>query len=1220
MFNPNHINAYLQRFRFQHQHGLRVLVIGFCVLTAGVLFFGAILAHGQIDLADAPMFTKMNPPPTNLMILQDDSGSMTFEILFRGGYDGQFPNPDRSTTEGFCYVFDDMGDGYNIDDDWRHMGEEDRFYWRSQWHEVNVIYYNPNSVYEPWPDHANQSFLPADVDTPLVHPLKTNTLDLDEESFTVGIDNDGDWDADEDLEIAWAHYFVKSTDGNVYLVVLKSGAISYYTFKTDLGVEPNDKIEVVARESSPPADIMRSYAEDRQNFANWFSYHRRREFVAKAGIAEVLVELDGVRVGILGINNRVIVPLKPVKAAIGGEYKDEIDSLLETFYAYRSSGGTPLRRGLERVGEYFRVNDGNLQGQSGDAPYAADGGECQQSFTIVVTDGYYSDDDHDSVGNADGDTDNEPWGGSKQPYTDSYSDTLADIAMHYYATDLIPTMDDKVPTNRWDKAPYQHMVTFGVAFGVSGTLIVEDYEDDRTSEHYMKYITKKEAPREYGPYVVWPEVTGSRQPQSIDDLWHATVNGRGVFVQAGQPQKLKEGLLQIIKDIKERQPTSVASVSVNGDYLFGKIGPDVLIFQGSYSYIDDEWIGEVSAYRIDQTTGQVITDPPAWLASEKLQTKDWDTRNILTYNGSTSGLVFAYSNLSVEQKGKLGSDGTSGSPADLTAQNIANFIRGKDLASSGNRRFMLGDIVHSSPVFIDDVVYVGANDGLLHAFRAIDGVELFAYVPNLVFDHLSELADPDYEHNFYVDLTPTVKKGEKLLGGSGSEAILVGGLGKGGKGYFALDITSPNSMMADDVLWEFPKETADQADKDDMGYSFSKPVVVRSYDAAHPWIVIFGNGYNSVNGDSVLYILDAKTGDLIKKLEAGNGTDNGLSSPIAVDVDFDDIVDFVYAGDLQGNLWKIDLTSTNGSEWEVAYKDGAIAVPLFTAIDPDGIRQPITSKPDVMFHPEQHGLIVCFGTGKFLGISDFSSGQTQTIYGIWDYGDRAFVPPIGWSEDDNAEYLGAFRDPEAATLLSHQPAPVKLLKQVASEVKDGVGENEVILRILTANKPQWITTPDPDDPDPRVQLPDPAGAVPNDAGWYLDLGVYAGERVVSDVLLRDGILIVIGFIPEENRCGAGGESVFMELNAFTGGQLAGVQFDINDDGEVGEDDYVEIDEDGTKVPPSGIKLAGNIQPPAIIKLNEKTEKKYLSSSGGGIVEISERTAKIGIAYWMEIRQ
>ncbi|MEE9537536.1 MAG: PilC/PilY family type IV pilus protein [Desulfobacterales bacterium] len=1201
MFNHNDVTSYLQRLR--HQHWLQVLVIEFCVLTAGVLFFGAMLAHGEVDLADAPMFTKINPPPTNLMILQDDSGSMTYEILVRGEYDGKFPNPDRSDTEGFCYVFDNMGDGYNYTDPGRHMEEAGREYWRSQWYEINVVYYNPNIVYEPWPSHAGQTFLPADTNKPLVHPLPKytkNTLDLDEKALKVG-----------KVTIPWAHYFVRAANTTVYLVIMdgKGKANKYYTFTTDDGIAPNDKITSVTP-ADPPPDIARVYAEDRQNFANWFSYHRRREFVAKAAIARVLKELDGVRVGILGINNRVIVPLKPVKAVIDGEYKDEVDVIIDFLYDYRSSGGTPLKQGLEKVGEYFQVNDGNLEGQKGDAPYPAEGGACQQSFTIVVTDGYYSDTSHTSVGNADGDKDNAGWGGGIQPYTDAYKDTLADIAMYYYATDLSPDaedlpkgdgFEDLLPTNKWDGAAHQHMVTFAVAFGVSGTLNPDDYEDDRTSANYMKSITD-------GDYVVWPEVPGDRQPESIDDLWHATVNGRGVFVNAGEPQKLVEGLLQIIKDIQERQPTSGASVSVNGDWLFGKIGPDVLIFQGSYSYIDDEWAGEVSAYRLDEISGQVITDPPEWLASEKLQAKAWDTRNILTYNGSTSGLPFTYADLTDEHKLKLGVD----------AESVVNFIRGKDPDSSGNRSNMLGDIVHSSPVFIDDAVYVGANDGMLHAFKASDGTELFGYVPYLVFDQLKDLADPDYEHSFYVDLTPTVKKGEKLLADSGDQTILVGGLGKGGKGYFALDITNPHAMSKDQVLWEFPRKDIAMADVEDMGYSYSKPVVVRSYNTAHPWIVIFGNGYNSSpDGNSVLFILDAKTGEVIQRIPAGTGPNNGLSSPIAVDVDFDDIVDFIYAGDLRGNLWKFDLTSTKDSEWEVAYKDGVAGVPLFTAIDPDGNRQPITSKPDVMFHPEQHGLIVCFGTGKFLGTDDFSNIQLQTIYGIWDYGDRAFQPGDGWSEDDNKEYLGAF-NPEATAQLSNQPATVKLLKQVASEVKVGSGEDEVIVRVLTDEEPKWETTPDP-SPD---QLPNPSHLVPNDAGWYLDLDVYTGERVISDVIIRDGILIVIGFIPEQTFCGAGGESVFMELNAFTGGQLAGVNFDIHDDESVGEDDYVEIEVGGNmiKVPPSGIKLAGNIQPPAIIKLNDKTEKKYLSSSGGGIVEITERAVKTGIAYWMEIRQ
>jgi hypothetical protein len=134
MFNQDDIDSYLQRFGYKHW--LRVLAIGVCILTAGILFFGAMLAHGEVDLAEAPMFTKINPPATNLMILLDDSGSMTFEILFKGGYDGQFPNPDPETsdTQGFCYVFDNMGDGYNINQSWRQMDAETRKYWRSQWH------------------------------------------------------------------------------------------------------------------------------------------------------------------------------------------------------------------------------------------------------------------------------------------------------------------------------------------------------------------------------------------------------------------------------------------------------------------------------------------------------------------------------------------------------------------------------------------------------------------------------------------------------------------------------------------------------------------------------------------------------------------------------------------------------------------------------------------------------------------------------------------------------------------------------------------------------------------------------------------------------------------------------------------------------------------------------------------------------------------------------
>lgn len=1206
MFTFKHTNSDLKDIRY-HQIG-RLQLIGLCGLMAIILIFSASPACAVVELADAPLLTKVNPPPANLMIVQDDSGSMTYEILIKGKYDGQFPNPDSSETEGYCYVFDDMGDGYNYAEDWRYLGEEGRKYWRSQWHAVNAIYYNPALTYEPWPDYSGNTFLEADTEKPLVHPLQNKTLDLDKTAFKVG-----------KIAIPWAHYFVQSIDGRVYLVIMdKNDEVNkYYSFTTDGGSEPLDRIETLTPVNDPPADIDRNYDTDRQNFANWFTYHRRREFVAKAAIARVLSnpDLTEVRMGIFGINKKVIVPLKPVRAVIGNEFKDETDSLLKSLYAYISRGGTPLKQGLQKIGEYYQKNDGNLEGVKGDAPYPSEGGACQQSFTLVVTDGYYSDESHAFEGNTDGDG-SDPygeWGGGSVPFGDNFKDTLADTALHFYAQDLLPKVEDQVPSNRWDQAGHQHMVTFAVAFGVSGTLNPEDYEDDRTNPNYMKYITRKDEPREYGDYVAWPQVTGNRQPESIDDLWHATVNGRGVFVNAGEPQKLVEGLQQIIKDIKGRQPTSVALVSVNGDRLFGKIGPDVFIFQSSYSYVDYLWFGDVKAYRTNPATGEVIEDPIEWSAAAQLQNTSWQTRHILAFDGDASGQLFEFDYLTTDQKEKLGQD----------AEETVNFIRGRDPASGDNRINMLGDVVHSSPVFFEDVVYFGANDGMLHAHRAKDGSELFAYVPYLVFDNLKELADPDYDHKFYVDSTPTVQKGANLLGTGTNQTILVSGLGAGGRGYFALNVTQPENMTKDKVLWEFPNKDTAEDDRNDMGYSFSKPVVVRSYSKTYPWIVIVGNGYNSQNGNSVLFILDAVSGAVIRKIEAGTGPDNGLSSPIAVDIDFDDVVDFVYAGDLEGNLWKFDLISDSTPKWAVAFTDGGQPAALFSATDPYGNPQPITTRPDVMFHPEKHGLMVCFGTGKMLASSDLTDTQIHTIYGIWDYGDTIFQAPHSWSPDDDSEFVGRFvsrsTNPDVQKLSNpYLSEKVKLLKQTASDFDVDTTAGKMTVRILTAKEPVWETR---SDPDGGGQLPDPAAALVNDVGWYLDLDVSAGERIISDVILRDGILIAIGFIPSQADCSSGGESVFMELNAFTGGTIAAIQFDLNEDAIVDQEDLAEVEIDGKRVnlAPSGKKLAGLVQSPAIIQLNATIEKKYLSSSSGGIVEITERTANTGIAYWMEIR-
>jgi type IV pilus assembly protein PilY1 len=556
-----------------------------------------------------------------------------------------------------------------------------------------------------------------------------------------------------------------------------------------------------------------------------------------------------------------------------------------------------------------------------------------------------------------------------------------------------------------------------------------------------------------------------------------------------------------------------------------------------------------------------------------------------------------------------------------------------------------------------------------------------------------------------VDQTPVVKKGVNL--GGTTSTMLVGGLGKGGKGYYALDVTDHDliineSILADRVLWEYPRtgpaavitgatnsspivvtaaghgfasgdtvtitgvegNTAANGswtvtdigtdtfslggsngnggyiccgvarykdpDADDLGYSFAKPAVVASNDAGR-WIVLFGNGYNSMNSHAVLFIVDAATGDLLKKIDTGVGNCNGLSSPVAIDVNDDGRVDFAYAGDLKGNLWKFDLTG-DVSHWGVAFNDGTDPRPLFQA--KDGLNpQPITTKPDVMLHCAKDGLMVIFGTGRYLGDYDYQNYKTQTVYGIWDFSQN----------EDPGEYLGSF-ERGATPMLSNQPESVKLLRQTevggAFFAPDGTP-----LRVLTDNpatdgdpvEEQWKTTSLDSmgltcsyiegagqvacDPNVVGTTPDPTEY----AGWYFDLPD-SGERMVSDLMIRDSKVIYIGFVPELSPCGTGGNSWVMEQDACTGGRLTQAQFDINGDGMVDSRDMVTMtvyDAEGNPieiaVAPTGMQYPGRLLPPAILRTGRE-EIKYFSTNVGNIVTMRELAPPLGIIYWMELMQ
>ena len=1144
--------------------------------TIRVSFVSVLPSTSCVDILDSPLSSQLQPAPANVMFILDDSGSMDWEMM-TGESNGIF-NVD---SYDFAYVYN-MGDNKDSSTGTDELSGEYKRFWKSQFYIYNKMYYNPTTTYDPWPNKTNASPTAARSNP----QSSTYTLNLTSEYTSDG------W-----LSFKNAHYYVwydadgdgnwidESDPGNdadpneIYLVNLEGngsiGTIRYYRWN---GEGPRVSDSEVTPVAVPPAGIVprnanntvRTYAEELQNFANWFSYYRRREYAAKAAVANVVSKMQGVQVGYLSIQERLKQTV--LKVRVG----DNSAILLNRLYDnYNSEGGTPLRAGLNNVGRYYDKDDGETGGL-GNSPYAseADGGACQQSFAILMTDGFYNG-SAPNVGNQDG--------SQGAPFADTYSNTLADLAMKYYKEDLADTIANEIPTSFIDTATHQHMITYTVSFGVTGTLNPADFD----------LYNSDPADR---VYPVWPNPS-SGNSEKIDDMWHASVNGRGLFLNASNPEELVNSLISVMQNIDSRT-VSDASVSVNGEELQA----GTTIFQSSYS--SDGWVGDVKAYHINQTTGEVLRDTPVWSAADMLEDQDWDERNIATFDGA-SGVPFLYDRLSAAQQA-------------LITEDKVDYIRGDsslELQNGGsfrNRYTRLGDIVHSAPLYQDDVLYVGGNDGMLHAFSAATGTELFAYVPNLVFNNLNRLPEFPQTHKFFVDLTPFASR-------VGDRTYLVGGLGKGGQGYYMLDITAPATNTQETsnswVKWEYPDAATPVDEREDLGYSFSKAFIVRSNDttiSGNGWVVIFGNGYNSANGHAVLFVLNAMTGELIKTIDTGVNSCNGLSTPLPVDVDGDLRVDYVYAGDLKGNLWKFDFKSPANSGWTVAYKDGTTPMPLFQAKDTNGFTQPITSKPDAMKHCSKHGYMVIFGTGRYLGSIDFTDAGSQSVYGIWDYGD----------DDDDTEYLGTFNRPG----LSNQPESVKLLAQTQADWRTINGNT---YRTLTDNTANWETVADiTSDQQPNPGSETPGASV--DAGWYFDLPINQGsaghERVVSDVIIRSGNVIVTSFRPNnDSPCSAGGSSIVHELNACTGGRLTEAQFDINNDNLIDDDDMINIGtpENPNWVPPTGLDIPGQLFRPVIVIMPRTTgpdiEAKYFSSTSGAIPIVREKAEQHGIFYWREIQ-
>jgi len=360
-----------------------------------------------------------------------------------------------------------------------------------------------------------------------------------------------------------------------------------------------------------------------------------------------------------------------------------------------------------------------------------------------------------------------------------------------------------------------------------------------------------------------------------------------------------------------------------------------------------------------------------WNAADLLDARTYTDRKVVTFDGTT-GVELSWANLSSAQQDAVSLD------AALGAQ-IIDYMRGdtaNEVANGGtlrNRTSVLGPIVHSQLVLHNNNIYVGANDGLLHVFSATDGTEKWAYLPSMLLKETSLYADATNATLKYM-VDGSIGIGSSTINGSAGK-LLAGSLGAGGQGLFALDVTAdPTSVSAaaGKVLWEVTPSDTGYAN---LGYTYSRPVVTKVHSSSGSVdAVIVGNGYaNTGNGHASLLVIDASDGSLIKELDVQpTATDvfNGLSSPAVNDTDNDGVVDIVYAGDLEGTLWKFDLSDDSSSNWSSSalYATG----------------QAITTAPAVSLHPHG-GYMVNFATGRILNDTDDADSSTVfAAYGIWD--------------------------------------------------------------------------------------------------------------------------------------------------------------------------------------------------------------------------------------------
>ncbi|WP_426161975.1 pilus assembly protein [Pseudoduganella sp. R-32] len=869
-----------------------------------------------------------------------------------------------------------------------------------------------------------------------------------------------------------------------------------YSNWSRVDITPSTKFPAKAAGRTDCAGNICTYQEEMANFATWYAWYRTRTQMTKSAIGQAFKDVRGTpvatdpddsaylhaRIGLTTINNPIALDIANFDAAQKEKFYTDL-------YSFDPLGGTPLRNSLDSLGKMYK---GTSTRYKDPVQYS-----CQKNFTILATDGYWND-SYNGVADTDGAA------GVTLPSRDALQtpNTLADVAYYYYHNDLRTSCSSSdVCTNNVapsganadvdDVAQHQHMTTFTIGLGVDGTLTYDpNYKTSNSGDYFniKQGVTK------------WPAPSGNA-PETIDDLWHAAVNGRGTYFSTKDPAALEGGLRKALRSIDSVTGNGAAAATSALQPTAG----DNFIYVATYRTV--KWDGDVSGYSLDLSTGAVSKDP-FWQAEPLLRNKiaatgDSDTRVIYTADGTTrtlfstgkGGLTAAQLALFDTNRLSQASTWSSTQKTAATAASLVNYLRGQDrnedqerVLTYGayerlyrDREKALGDIVHAQPIYVkappfnfdDDgyqefkaakadrlpTLYTSANDGMLHAFDGESGQERWAYVPPMVLPNMWRLADANYgsQHRYYLD-GPLAMSDAKINGSW--KTVLIGAMGKGGRGYFALDVTDPTDPRP---LWNY---TADDNPK--MGYSFGTAFITKMADGR--WVAVLPSGYNNVpegtkyaggDGGGYVFVLDLASGSLLKTIATGVGSNVNPSGLGRINVRSPDFTTNntavgAYGGDLTGAMWRFDLEKGTASKLADFPGKPIMVAPVIGQI--------------------QDKLAIFYGTGRYLGQSDLDDVDTQTIYGI---------------KDDGVTTVNAGSPLVAQTVTTSGTA-----------------------RNISRDAVEWSSK----------------------MGWYVDLPD-TGERITLSPQLFLGTLIFASTVPSVSACQPGGYSWLYQLDYKTGGNV-----------------------------------------------------------------------------------